>query len=91
VAAAHLGPRAAHLPLADRLPELAAPLLVVHGDRDEIIPLAEGKKLHRAAPEGTELLVVPGAGHNDFFAVAGPEYLRAVGDRAREWAVRTER
>lgn len=72
-------------PSADRLREIDAPLLVVHGDRDEIIPLAEGRELHRAAPEGTELLIVPGAGHNDFFVVAGPEYLRAVGDRARVW------
>lgn len=75
-------------PSADRLPKLTTPLLVVHGDRDEIIPLAEGKKLHRAAAEGTELLVVPGAGHNDLIAVAGLEYLRAVGARAREWAGR---
>ena len=34
---------------------------------------------------GTELLTVEGAGHNDFFEVAGEEYLRHLGQRLRTW------
>ncbi len=72
-------------PNAERIAELRVPLLVVHGTRDEIIPFAEGKRLHRAGPAGTEWLAVEEAGHNDFFEVAGEEYLRLLGRRLRAW------
>jgi fermentation-respiration switch protein FrsA (DUF1100 family) len=72
-------------PSTDRVQEVDCPVLVVHGDQDEVIPFAEGLKLHRAAPAGTELITVKGAGHNDFFDIAGPEYLRTIGERVRSW------
>ncbi len=73
-------------PSLERVKRLGTPLLVAHGTRDEVIPFAEGKKLHAAAPAGTEFLPVVGAGHNDFFGVAGPTYLQLVGNRFRSWA-----
>jgi len=72
-------------PNAERIRELGVPLLVVHGTRDEIIPFAEGQRLYRAAPAGAEWLAVEGAGHNDFFEVAGEGYLRLLGQRFRAW------
>jgi uncharacterized protein len=43
-----------------------AHLLVAHGDRDAIVPLAHGQRLFQAASiAAKELLVVPRAGHND--------------------------
>lgn len=71
----------------DRVSEIGGrvPLLVVHGTKDEIIPFAEGERLHRAAPAGTEFLPVEGAGHNDFFSVAGRDYLRLLGRRFCSW------
>ena len=72
-------------PNTKRVAELEVPVLVVHGTRDEIIPFAEGQKLYQAAPAGTEFLAVEGAGHNDFFEVAGDEYLRSLGERLRSW------
>ncbi len=68
-----------------RVGELRCPVLLVHGTRDEIVPFAEGERLHSAAPPGTELWPVEGAGHNDFFEVAGPEYLVRLGKRLRSW------
>ena len=47
--------------LLAELPRIAAPTLVVWGDRDSIVPLAEAEAL-RAIPEA-ELLVYPGSGH----------------------------
>ena len=41
----------------------ARPLLLLHGERDEVIPVAHGRSLHAAAP-GSELHVLP-CGHND--------------------------
>ena len=46
----------------DRLGELLAPTLVVHGADDPLFPLAHGEALAREIP-GAELLVLPGAGH----------------------------
>lgn len=74
-------------PSAERIARLEVPVLVVHGTRDEIIPFAEGEKLHRAAADGTEFLAVEGAGHNDFFQVAGESYLTGLGQRLRDWTV----
>jgi fermentation-respiration switch protein FrsA (DUF1100 family) len=50
------------------------PIMVIHGDRDELIPTAEGVALFESAPEPKELYLVPGAGHNDVFMAAGHDY-----------------
>jgi len=41
---------------------LRQPLLLVHGDQDETVPMAAAHTLHQLKPDA-ELLVVPGAGH----------------------------
>jgi dienelactone hydrolase len=42
---------------------IAVPWLIVHGTRDEAVPLAEGQLLASAAPSGTRTLWLEGAGH----------------------------
>ncbi len=66
-------------PSAEKLARKACPLLVVHGTLDALIPVAEGKALHRLAPEPKELFLVEGAGHNDVSLVAGSAYARRIG------------
>ncbi len=44
---------------------LRMPVLLIHGAIDSVIPLADAQALHRAAPPGTDLLVVPDADHGD--------------------------
>lgn len=46
----------------DRLPEIAVPALVVHGESDTAIPIAVGERLVAGLPDA-ELHRVPGAGH----------------------------
>ncbi len=46
----------------DRLPHISAPTLVVHGDRDVIIPVENGHVLADRIP-GARLHIVKGAGH----------------------------
>jgi fermentation-respiration switch protein FrsA (DUF1100 family) len=41
-----------------------APLLIVHGDADTIIPVAQGRKLFAMANEPKELVIIPGEGHD---------------------------
>jgi fermentation-respiration switch protein FrsA (DUF1100 family) len=59
---------------------LAMPLLVLHGDRDEVVPFAQGQRLFEAAPEPKRLFAIPGAGHNDTYVVGGPAYWKAIAD-----------
>jgi fermentation-respiration switch protein FrsA (DUF1100 family) len=61
-----------------RVPRLAMPLLVMQGDRDEVIPPALGRRLFDAAPEPKSYYAIPGAGHNDTYLVGGDAYWRAL-------------
>lgn len=45
--------------------QVAAPVLILHGDADEIIPLPQGQALFTAAREPKRMIVYPGASHND--------------------------
>jgi hypothetical protein len=68
----------------DRLARLSVPILIAHGDRDEIVPFALGEELFRAARPPRRFLRVEGAQHNDVFG--GPGLLAAIAAFAREAA-----
>ncbi|MBI4423003.1 MAG: alpha/beta hydrolase [Elusimicrobia bacterium] len=53
---------------------LACPLLVVHGDVDQVVPLGEGQALFGKAREPKLLWTVPGGGHTEAFTRLGFEY-----------------
>ena len=61
-------------PNRERIALLSAPVLILHGDVDEIVPVAHAVALFEAAPEPRRLRVVPGAGHNDLVRSMGPSY-----------------
>jgi len=63
-----------------RVPRLRMPLLVLQGDRDEIVPPAQGRRLFDAAPEPKRYFAIPGAGHNDTYLVGGEAYWRTIAD-----------
>jgi len=65
-----------------RIAELRSPLLVIHGDRDDIVPVRHGRALLEAAPQPKRLEFVRGAGHNDLIEAMGPSY----GTVIAEWA-----
>ena len=50
-----------------RIATIDAPLLMVHGQNDEIVPLDMGRRLFAAAEEPKEFSKVEGAGHNDVY------------------------
>jgi len=47
------------------LRDVTAPLLVVHGEQDEVIPVAMGEAVYAAANGPKEIVTFPGAGHSD--------------------------
>lgn len=69
-----------------KLPEITCPVLVIHGDEDLLIPVAEGRRLFEDAHEPKQLYIVPGAGHNDVSIMAGPQY----GEVINKWLEKAE-
>lgn len=57
-----------------KIPGLRVPLLLMHGDRDEVIDYSLGRELFSAAPEPKQFWTVTGATHNDILMVAGDAY-----------------
>ncbi len=45
------------------LASIRIPILLLHGDRDDFVPLEMSRNLQHAAPEKIELHIIPGAGH----------------------------
>jgi uncharacterized protein len=65
-------------PSLRRVRELRAPLLVIHGDRDEIVPLLHAQALFEAAPDPKRLHIIEGVGHNDLVTTAGEQWAAAI-------------
>ena len=62
----------------ERIESVAAPILVIAGSEDSIVPLSQSRELYELAPEPKELVIVRGADHNDPELVAGPEVIEAI-------------
>jgi alpha-beta hydrolase superfamily lysophospholipase len=60
-----------------KAPELRLPVLVVHGDEDEVIPVEMGRRLSEVLPDA-RLLRIPGGRHNDLFALHRDTLLREI-------------
>lgn len=55
------------------------PTLVIHGERDHLIPCDEGRDLfHACLSKEKELLIIQGANHNDILSQGLKEYMEAV-------------
>jgi fermentation-respiration switch protein FrsA (DUF1100 family) len=68
-----------HLPRSrfDSLAKIArvrAPILVIHGTRDQVIPFSMGQRLYEAAPEPKSFLSVEGGEHDSIFTSGGEKY-----------------
>ena len=64
--------------LCDRLPHLSLPKLILHGDRDDIIPIEFGRQVFDAAMPPKEWYVIQGADHNNTYQVGGGAYFRRL-------------
>lgn len=73
-----------HLDTRAGLARIAAPVLVVHGGRDRIVPPRMGRELYEAATGPKDWYEVPEAGHNDVFAVGGEAYFDRLAAFVRE-------
>ena len=61
---------------ASRICRLRAPLRMIHGTADRIVPFRLGRQLFDSCSSPKELMTVEGAGHNNVMAKAGAAYQR---------------
>jgi uncharacterized protein len=59
----------------DRLKSFTTPVLLLHGGKDQVIPVGHSQALSAAQPQA-ELVIIPAAEHNDMQDF--PEYARAI-------------
>lgn len=62
----------------NKIATIEQPILFIHGSEDELIPLQMVESLHGAAIAPKQLLIVPGAGHNNVATTAGDRYDQAI-------------
>ncbi|MBN1102498.1 MAG: alpha/beta hydrolase [Deltaproteobacteria bacterium] len=60
----------------EKVSRVKVPLLVIHGDADELIPFSMGERLYAAAGAPKFFYPIRGAGHNDTYVVGGEGYFR---------------
>jgi hypothetical protein len=72
-----LGPLAARgrLETARKLERVKAPILIIHGTRDQVIDYALGQEVFEAAREPKQFWSVEGAHHSDILEIAGERYI----------------
>lgn len=63
--------------------EVKVPILMVHGERDEVIPIGFGRELYAAAPEPKRFVALPQANHFTLFQNGGVAAIHAFLDEFR--------
>ena len=63
-----------------RIRQSSRPLLIIHGEADEIVPIEQGRRLFEAANVPKRFHMIAGARHNDSLGDAGPELWSAIRD-----------
>jgi len=78
-----LGPLALAIPEGfdneSKITEIDCPVLIIHGDRDEIVPFEQGQVLFERARPPKSFYRLHGAGHNDTYIVGGAAYFARLG------------
>lgn len=58
------------------MPQVRMPVLILHGDRDQVIPVGDGERLFALAPEPKKFIHYPDAGHVGAFRFGAMEDIR---------------
>jgi pimeloyl-ACP methyl ester carboxylesterase len=65
-------------PVADTVAAVRVPTLVIYGSADTVVPPEQSRAVADGAGGPVEILVLPGADHNDRILLDGPELIGAV-------------
>ena len=65
----------------EKIDRVRLPTLIIHGERDWIIPIGDARALFEASPAPEKKLVkVPGAGHNDLMMIGRRAYFGSIAE-----------
>jgi len=67
-----------HYDTLSLIPKVGSPVLVLHGEDDELVPFSHGVRLFRAAQEPKAFQALTQTGHNDTFQAGGEVYWVAI-------------
>jgi fermentation-respiration switch protein FrsA (DUF1100 family) len=67
-------------PTVEMLKDFRGPVLVMHGDRDRVIPYPLGRQLYERLSPPKQFATIAGADHNDLFDVSRETYWKPVLD-----------
>ena len=73
---------------AKALEKIRCPVLVLAGDSERVLKIAEVEYLYERIPEPKRLVFFPGAGHEDLLVHDPRRFVRAVGSFLREFSAR---
>jgi hypothetical protein len=63
----------------EKMMRVRVPTLIIHGERDWIIPVGDAEALYEASPATSKTFVrIPGAGHNDLMLIGHQAYFDAI-------------
>ncbi len=63
----------------EQIEEIFLPTLILHGERDSLVPLENAREIYRhLGSKEKELLVIPSATHNDIMLVGFKDYFNAI-------------
>lgn len=65
-------------PVRDQIAEVAAPVMVILGTDDDIVPADLSREVFAAAADPKRLLTVEGVGHNDLDLLAGEQMVEGI-------------
>jgi fermentation-respiration switch protein FrsA (DUF1100 family) len=68
--------------------EVRVPLFILHGEADDVVPVAMGRALFALANAPKEIVTLPGAGHADHWQFGSFEAINAWIDRLRSGAIK---
>jgi len=72
----------------ERIKEIFLPALIIHGERDSLVPMENAREIYRhLGSKEKELLVIPSATHNDIMLVGFKDYFKAL----QQFVERTDR
>jgi putative redox protein len=67
--------------VSDAAKEISCPVLILHGDRDDVVPVEEAHELHRYIPSAKKLSILKGGDHR----LSDPSLMNRVVREAMDW------
>ena len=71
----------------EKIKEVMVPKLIIHGDKDKLVPFSMGTALYETSTGTKYFYKISGAGHNDTYITGGEKYFHIITEFARNSAI----